>query len=112
MPAGKVKSIKKTAEFRRVYTKGKLHKGVLLCVYVLPVEQKQTRTGVSISKRISKKATDRNKFKRVIKEWLRQNAPALLKEHADVVVSVRRKPEAGRAGTKQVREELAKLLTK
>lgn len=104
-----VRRLTKTSEFRRVYLKGKRLKGPTLWVYLLPVLETKIRIGISVSIRVAKGATERNRIKRVIKEWLRQKAKARAGKGYDVVVVVKEAPKTGKEGSVAMRKELSLL---
>ena len=81
-----VESIKKTADFKRVYKFGKAASNRFFVMYVLPNDRNQTRLGLSIGKKIGK-AVVRNKLRRWIKEFFRLNVIDL--DCADIVVVAR-----------------------
>jgi len=99
-------SLKKTAQFRAVYTKGRSCATAALVLYALPNGHAGNRLGFSVSKKIGGAVT-RNRVTRLIREnyrLLEQN----IKPGVDLVV-IARKP-AGEAGFREIRDSLVKLL--
>ncbi|MFL0197914.1 ribonuclease P protein component [Clostridium sp. WILCCON 0269] len=65
--------IKKNAEFRAVYKRGKSLSNNLLVLYVYINKKSINRLGVSVSKKVGKSVV-RNRIKRLIKESFRLNS--------------------------------------
>lgn len=63
----------KRKDFKKVLKEGKKIKTGYLILKILPNNLAKIRVGVLIGKKISKKATIRNKIKRRLKELVRQN---------------------------------------
>ena len=64
--------LKKNAEFRAVYRKGKSFSNNLLVLYVYRNKKSINRLGISVSKKVGKSVI-RNRIKRLIKENFRLN---------------------------------------
>ena len=64
--------IKKNAEFRAVYRRGKSFSNNLLVLYVYRNKKSINRLGISVSKKVGKSVI-RNRIKRLIKENFRLN---------------------------------------
>jgi ribonuclease P protein component len=74
-------------DFKRVYQKGSFFSAGIFNAKYLPNKLDFTRIGIVVSKKISKKATERNKIKRLFREAFRalhQEVPTGL----DIVVNV------------------------
>ena len=78
-------------------------------IYYLPNQRAFSRLGVVVSKRVSKKATDRNWHKRVVREWCMQRSNISTIEHRDIVIMVIKAMPTTQHGSIELRRELALL---
>jgi len=63
--------LKRRKNFERLIKKGSFYKGVFLVLKTIKNEKENTRFGFIVSKKVSKKAVERNKVKRRMREVVR-----------------------------------------
>ncbi|TZE80762.1 ribonuclease P protein component [Calorimonas adulescens] len=80
--------IKKSADFNRLYKKGRYFADDVIVLYILPNNDKSNRIGFSVSKKMGK-SVKRNRIKRLMRETYRYLEPDL-KTGYDIVVAARK----------------------
>lgn len=80
-------SIKKNSDFLMVYRNGKSYANRNLVMYVMKNDQKMSRIGISVSKKVGNSVV-RHRMTRLIRESYRLNEE-YIKEPYDIVVVVR-----------------------
>jgi len=75
----KINSLKKRKDIERVFEKGKRFKEDFLILKITKNALSQTRFGFIVSKKVSKKATLRNKIKRKLREIVSKKGKKLKK---------------------------------
>jgi ribonuclease P protein component len=73
----KTNRLKKEGDFKKILRNGKLFKGETLTLRIAQNDLAKVRAGISVSKKISKKATLRNKQKRRLASLLRAEMPKI-----------------------------------
>ena len=102
-------SIKKYADFQKVYRTGKSYANRLLIMYVMKTEEgADTRIGISVSKKVGKSVV-RSHVTRLIRESYR-SMEAELKRGYDIVVIAR--VSCNEASYWEVRDSLRHLMKK
>ena len=99
----------KKKDFENVFKKGKFINNKFLYFKIIQNNQKNSRFGISISKKITKKAVDRNKIKRQIRNIIKQKIPFIKKNIDLVIIS---KKEINEKSFTQIEENINQILVK
>ena len=89
----KEESLIKTGEFRKIYKSGGSFSNGQFVLRILPNSLGLNRIGFSISSAVIKKATRRNRARRLFREVFRKNKAAL-KKGFDIALIIRKAPAA------------------
>ena len=102
--------LRASAEFQAVFGGGSRFSGPLFRLQVLPASQDgaQARLGMTVSKRVDKRAVARNRIRRQVREAFRLQRHGL--PPGDYVFQA--KPEASKVDNPGLRDALLKLLAK
>lgn len=106
----KSQRINKTRELQKVYRLGRnIHTSTLVIKFVQQSNPAfQSRVGLVVSKKVSKKAVERNRIKRVLREEMRKIINSLDKGDYMIVV----KPNTSALTNELLRQSLHKALKK
>ncbi len=96
--------LKKEKDFKEVFEKGK---GFKEGSFYLKAKKGDLRFGFVVSKKVSTKASERNKIKRKMREAVKKEIPLLKKKAECVIVAL-----PGAKGTENIEESVRKLLVK
>ena len=98
----KSKRLLKSEQYRIVLRQGKKLFNPLFLLFILPNNQMQSRLGITVSKKVSKRAVDRNRIKRQVREFFRLNEN--LSSNCDVVLIAN--PPASKNDNKEIQRAL------
>ncbi len=101
--------IRKKKEFDKIFKEGIVSQSDSIIIKILKNDQKKTRFGFIVSKKVSPKATERNKIKRILREQIRIRLPEIKKGFDMVIIS---KKEALEKNSKEIGREMEKMLVK
>ena len=100
----------KRGDFKAVYRHGRPLFCAIIGLKVIKNSIGESRIGISIGIKFSKKAVERNRIKRQIREIFRKNI-GKLKETVDIVVFVK-KAECSTINTKELEKMITEALSK
>lgn len=98
--------IRATRDFERVFRQGKKKQGRLVCIHYLYNKEDRTRVGITVSKKVDKRAVVRNLIKRRLREIFRKNRQIFPCCH-DIVL--RALPACASAEYGELRDEVISL---
>ena len=104
----KSKRLLNSGQYRIVLRKGKKLFHPLFLLFLLPNHQTQSRLGITVSKKVSKRAVDRNRIKRQAREFFRKNQNTLPKY--DVVMIAN--PKVAHTDNKSIQQALKNIWLK
>jgi len=104
----KQERVLKPSAYKDIYKKGKWLSNQDLAINYKPSNTNISRLGITVSKKVSKRAVDRNRIKRVIREWFRSNKHSLIKQ--DMVFTA--KPAINKKTNQEISRSLDKLCKK
>ena len=99
------KRLTNSRQFSKVLRQGQTQRNPLFVIVSLPNDQATGRLGVTVSKKVSKKAVQRNRIKRLIRETFRHHH-SQLKNHDFVIIA---RGHAAKADNQTITETLAKM---
>lgn len=77
----------KPSEFQKIYKHGQWIANRELVANFKTQKTQISKLGITVSKKVSKRAVDRNRIKRQIREWFRKNKLSCL--HLDVIITAK-----------------------
>lgn len=83
----KTDRILKREEFQQIYQKGRKVQARYFTAFVLPVERKQPRIGITVTRKFGK-SVKRNRARRLVREAFRKNK-WLVPQGVDIVINVK-----------------------
>lgn len=108
MLAKKYRLLKKK-DFENVFEKGKFINDKFLYFKIIQNNQENSRFGIIVSKKITKKAVNRNKIKKRIRSIIKKNIP-FIKKGIDLIIIP--KKEINEKSFIQIQESISQLLIK
>ena len=97
--------ITKAREYAHIFQQGRHSQNKFWKLIASPAGQANSRLGLAISKKICKRAVDRNLFKRIARETFRQHQDDL--DLLDFVIMIKKMPNTNR---KELASDLLSLL--
>jgi len=103
----KIYRLKKKDDFARVFHQKRSFKELFLILKKRPNDLNCSRFGIIVSSKISKKATVRNRIRRIISEIVRLNLTGIKKSQDMVFITM---PGIDKKNYKEIEENVKKLL--
>jgi ribonuclease P protein component len=85
----KINIVKESKDFEKAIHKGKFYKNQLYIIYIINNDNNYYRFGISVGKKISNKAIERNKLKRQLKNIIDKNKN-LYQNNQDYIIIMKR----------------------
>jgi len=98
----------KPSEFQNIYKHGQWVANRELVANFKSENNQISKLGITVSKKVSKRAVDRNRIKRQIREWFRKNKLSCV--HIDLIITA--KPNAKAKTNKEIQHSLDDLWRK
>jgi ribonuclease P protein component len=92
----------KPSEFQRVYKQGKWAANREVVINFENHQSETSRLGITVSKKVSKRAVDRNRIKRQIREWFR----AQKKQFCSIDIVITAKPALNIKSSEEIQNSL------
>lgn len=102
-----LKSLNKKKEFDKVFSRGRSVYSKEMGIKILENQTEQIRLAIMVGTKVSKKAVERNKFKRAIKEAIRNKKDFFNKGYDLVVIAF---PAIKDLDTKNITKDIEKKL--
>jgi ribonuclease P protein component len=102
----RINRINKTRDLQKVYRLGKAYHSPALVIKFLAGEY--LRIAFVVSKKVSKKAVERNRIKRAVREEIRINTDKMMLGSYMIIA----KAQAGKYSNKELRDQLTEVFTK
>jgi len=99
--------LKKKKDFETIFKSGKLIKGKDILVKYLYNKEEDSKIGFIVSKKVSKKATERNKIKRRFREIIRANKEKIKKGLGIIIIAL---PSSKKLSFKEIDSEIKNIL--
>jgi ribonuclease P protein component len=100
--------LRRRAEFLRCYREGRRRGGRLATLFFVPNSQPGPRLGITVSRKVGKKAVVRQRLKRRVREIYRRWDHRSQLPAVDLVVNL--KPDAAKTGFRELESELGRQL--
>lgn len=107
---GKIVTLKKNIEFKKVFNKGKFIDGRCIVVYLLKNNTNQNKLGFVVSKKAGKSVT-RNRIRRLIRENFRLQKENLKKGYT-IVIMWKTKKEIQKATFDNIKQDMLNIFAK